>query len=312
MAPDSDIQRYGEALAHITQIDQDLAADIAVKTGGRMKLVGDELSLSGAGYSRTGTKEQHIAVRALLLCLITYFRTPHHNIGRADAAVLTATKAAMKSKSILEINAEILQYTRLNAKSHAGLVAAADLVDHLGGVVDPLTRIRGNTSLSNAPVCYHGVAAWLFEAGYVSKRWYAKEGSQLTGQTARNYLGTGKVKTRDEWHTIPQGHLFYIHKAGDFTTCHWGLSLGGGRAVGCNNTDGSPGQADLFYDGGGVNYYGKFQFRALCDILNSNNKYKLSRNDGDQIEPKIVMYDNPAGDNIVVRDIDPITEVAYY
>src|SRR6266513_4442116 len=70
----TDQQRYDQALAHIKTVNLDLGNEVNTKIGTDAVDVGKALSLGGAGYSRSGTADQHTAVRALLLCQIAYFR----------------------------------------------------------------------------------------------------------------------------------------------------------------------------------------------------------------------------------------------
>ena len=112
------------------------------------------------------------------------------------------------------------------------------------------------------------------------------------------HLGDGAVVDKADWHTIPRGYLWNIHRVGDKTTCHWGLSLGDNVAAACNNTDESP-TKKLAYEFGNT-FYGRFNFRDICDVLNGTDKYGHSGTDA------------PTKTNIVVRQVNPLTVASYY
>jgi len=124
-----------------------------------------------------------------------------------------------------------------------------------------------------------------------------------------------------DWGAIPPGYIFNIHKKGDPTTCHWGVTLDNGRAVGRNNT-GESVEGGLTYEAGGRSQYGIFAFRDICRVLNVDRRYRIGRqvkvSDGTASSraeqwtmsvPGMTRYeerDDPSGINIVVRRIDPV------
>ena len=72
----SNLERYQQTVAYIkANIDDGLGTDIGTIITDKKK-AGKEISLSGAGYNKVGTADQHMAVRALMLCQIAYFRPP--------------------------------------------------------------------------------------------------------------------------------------------------------------------------------------------------------------------------------------------
>jgi hypothetical protein len=200
--------------------------------------------------------------------------------------------------------------------------------------VTEYSRTRADTNVGTGPVCYNGTSTWLFAAGFVSRRWLAKEGSEMLDRTARLYLGEGAlIGGRDQWDNIPRGHIFHIHKNGDQNTCHWGVSLGNGRAAACNNTaqapqrnqDGSkvrqptttgrpglPIETNLHFEGTGSPTYGVFQMDELCDILNRTSKYMVGTLDKTDPTADYVESNHPSGCNIVVRHVDPERQNNWY
>lgn len=327
--------RFMAAMAHVNTISQALASDIATKTVLWRDAEKDLLSLGGGGYWRSGSTDQHTAVRALLLCTLCYFRPPHAAMELANAEALKSIRDAMQGKAIAVINAEILLYVRAVNPTKDGLALAAQTVCNATGTVTAYSRTRAETNVGTGPVCYNGTSTWLFAAGFVSRRWLAREGSQMLDTTARQYLGLGElIGGRAQWSTIPKGHIFHIHKTGDMNTCHWGVSLGAGRAVACNNTaqapmrndDGSkirlppapgrmlgiPRESNLTFEGTGNPTYGVFQMAELCDILNRTSKYMVGTLDRDDPTADWVESNSLTGCNIVVRHVDPTTAANWY
>ena len=291
----TDQERYNEAVAHIKKLDGALGADVQSKIGPKQLNAGQEISLAGAGYWHTGTPEQHTAVRAYLLCLLAYFRTPYSKIDWCSNVAMDTARTRLKNKSPQQVNQEILLFLKKPSATYADLMAAALRVKYDTGSVDPIARTREDTNVGANPICYNGVATWLFASGFVSKRWLANKGMDLKGSTASLYLGDGDEVPEDRWGSIPAGWIWNVHKAGDNTTNHWGISLGGGRAVACNNTDESHG-VKLIYEPGGRSQYGIFDLINACDVMRRNAKYL----------PPDTAY-NPAVANIVVRELNPLT-----
>ncbi|HLQ45961.1 MAG TPA: hypothetical protein VK137_14575, partial [Planctomycetaceae bacterium] len=150
----TDQQRYDQALAHIKTVNLDLGNEVNTKIGTNAVDVGKALSLGGAGYSRSGTADQHTAVRALLLCQIAYFRPPHANQVFASKLQLDTTRSDFLGKSLAVVNAEIGYFMKGANPSLNGLASAAETICHVTGNVDNLRRTRNDTNVSNNPVCY--------------------------------------------------------------------------------------------------------------------------------------------------------------
>lgn len=300
----TDQERFNEAVLYLSGLNVRLADDISHTITNKLQ-AGQQISLGGAGYWNTGTPEQHQAVRAYLLCVIAYLRPPHAHQIHTTQADLDRLRTNLKRKSVGQVNQEILYFVRKDAPTLLDLANAALHVNKPTGVVEVLTRDRADDNVGANPVCYNGVKTWLFAAGFVSKRWLAKEGQQLDGNCANRYLGDGVELRPDEWDSIPEGYMWNIHKKNDKTTCHWGVSLGNDKAVACNNTDGSlaPGGklVILNYEPGTNSAYGKFKFTDICTVCNWNVKYQGKGGAND-----------PSGYNIVVRKIDPRTVPAFY
>jgi hypothetical protein len=331
---DSD-KRFAKALTYLSNLSAELGHDVTTKTAQWTADQKDLISLSGSSAWRTGSDEQHIAVRALLLCTMVYFRPPHAAMQLVDDAALKLIRDKMLGKTRAFIDDEIRLYVRAPAPSKDDLAAAAERVCYPIGTVTGYLRTREDTNLGNGPVCYNGTSTWLFAAGFVSRRWLAKEGSQMLDKTARGFLGEGAlVGGRDQWGNIPRGHIFHIHKTGDQNTCHWGVSLGSGRAAACNNTaqaperngDGSkvrmpstttgklgvPRESNLSFEGSGNPTYGVFRMAELCDILDRTSKYMVGTLDKNDPSADWVESNHPSGCNIVVRHVDPERQVIWY
>ena len=309
-------ERYQQAIDYIAALDAGLGADVAkaieaqVDDGGAKEDAllgaGAEISLKGAGFWNKGTKDQHAAVRALLLCILAYYRPPYAAQEYASAFVLGQVRTGARNTSKMQVDAHILEFLPLANPTLDDVATAAEQVKEVRGVVDYLQRRRSEIQVSSAPVCYHGVLSWLFTAGVVSKRWLAKKAMTITAYTANAYLGDGVVLDDPaDWARIPRGYLWNIHRAGDKTTCHWGVSLGDGRAAACNNTDESPFKK-LAYETDlagrvGDTFYGVFNMAEICEVLAGTVKYGHSGSSA----PK-------RPDNIVVRAINPLREDSYF
>lgn len=285
-------ERFDEAVDYLKAIDKGLATDVVKKIGDDSDTAGADISLSGAGYWKKGSDDQHAAVRALLLCYVAYFRKPHCDDNMASNKALDVIRKAMLGKKEAVVNEEIMLFLPTSKPTLKGLAASAEVVNELSDVFNPFSRTRKDKTVSQNPICYNGVLAWLFHAGFVSKRWLAKEGLQLKAANANAFLGDGKVVKEDKWDQIPLGYLWNVHRVGDKETCHWGVSLGDDVAVACNNTDASL-VATLDYIKGNTKY-GKFKFSEICVVLNSHFKYG---HEGKQ---------KPTKTNIVVRQINPL------
>lgn len=310
-------ERYDEAIDYLTALNPVLGADVGQKILAQaddadhatdtVLGVGKEISLKGAGFWNTGTKGQHGAVRALLLCQVAYFRPPHAPQAFASPEVLASTRTRCLNLSETQLRTEILEYLPAATPALDDLASAAETVKDVTGVVDHLQRRRTDTNVSSAPVCYHGVCSWLFASGFVSKRWLARAANTLNAYTCNTHLGDGIVlDDADEWEDIPRGWIWNIHRKGDKTTCHWGVSLGGGFAVACNNTDESPFMKLEYETDGqtgrkGDTFYGVFKMEDICSCVNGTVKY------GHASKSKPTME----GQNIVVRAINPLHQ-AYY
>jgi len=298
----TDGERYKDALDFLKTVTGSLGAEVEAKTGGKKTQVGAELSLEGAGYWYSGSNDQHSAVRALLLCHIAYFRPPHAQQEFAGKYYLDLTRKECHGKSKAQVIEEIRYYEKGTNPSHKGLADAACRVNKVEGVVDRLMRTRKDVNVSGNPICYDGVVSWLFAAGFISKRWLAKEGNDMQAAKVNGYLGNGEEVDKDHWDSIPQGYIWNIHRVNDKTTCHWGVSLGDGIAVACNNTDESP-TKKLEYlpsDPAGNTQYGKFRMADICEVLNGTVKYGHHGKDA------------PTATNIVLRKVNPLQQLSYY
>lgn len=299
----TDATRYDQALAHVKGINLALGTDINTKVGVNAAAVGAELSLKGKGYWSHGDN-RNMALRALLLCHIAYFRPPHGSTNVATFEAVDAMKRDCHGKSLNDLNAKIREFLIDDNASLNGLVNASNRVSVLSGTVDYFKRSRTDTNIGKSPICYDGVVNWLFTAGFVSKKYLAKEALDMHATRSNLYIGQGQPVTRQNWNQIPLGYIWNIQRKGDPSTCHWGLSLGNGRAVACNNTAGSPfyGLVNLQPPAPAGMAYGKFDLEELCLVLNSDLKY--GHRGGKTA---------PASDdvNIAVRQINPLTAGCY-
>jgi len=300
----TDNERYDQALAYIATINVALSTQINTYIDINKAAVGAELSLAGSGYWKSGSTAQHIAVRALLLCHIAYFRQPHAKMDYASPFMLDITRRWCVGKSLAAITGEIRLYLPAADPKLTDLADAAIRINEVIGVVERIERKRTDTNVSTNPICYDGVVSWLFSAGFISKRWLAKEANDMHASKVNGYLGNGLVVPKEEWGNIPLGYIWNIHREGDKTTCHWGVSLGDGQALACNNTDESNFKKLAYINGPsgrpGDTKYGRFLLADICEVLNGTLKYG-------HVGPLA-----PIGTNIVVRKINPTAIDTYY
>ena len=104
------------------------------------------------------------------------------------------------------------------------------------------------------------------------------------------HVGDGAVVDRRDWGLIPKGYVWNVHRVGDKSTTHWGVSVGNDTAIACNNTDSSPAKKLVYIRGN--THYGKFKFSEICEVLNGTVKYGHTGT-------------GAPGENIVVRAFDP-------
>jgi len=290
-------QRYAESIAYLKKIDSPLGAEVDRMLGPKVMTVGTEISLARSGFWNPLAGDKHDAMRALLLCYIAYFRTPHCKMDWASTQMLDQIKSKFVNKSKSDIDTEIRYFIQDPARTPQALAHAAETHNLVSGVPDYLNRTRKDKELGANPVCYNGVFLWLFVSGFVSKRWLAKEANELDANSANRILGDGQVVGQDRWNSIPRGYIWNIHRTGDKTTCHWGVSLGNDRAAACNNTDESP-TMKLAYETGDTKF-GIFKFSEICTLLERHSKYGYSPG-------------GAASGNITVRAFDPTTITTYY
>ena len=80
----TNLERYTQAIDYIKQnIDRPLADKLSQKANAKKELLGKAISLHGGGFWHTGTKEQHKAIRALLLCQQVYLKPPECDSDKA-------------------------------------------------------------------------------------------------------------------------------------------------------------------------------------------------------------------------------------
>lgn len=115
-------------------------------------------------------------------------------------------------------------------------------------------------------ICFHALTYWLFKAGFTSEHWLTRNGARLIANTANNILGQGEVVTPGEEHLIPAGWLFNIHKDGDQTVCHWGVSMGDGWAVAVNTTPAEREDTAVVFRNEGNNFYGEFTLTSSVEV----------------------------------------------
>ena len=308
----SDKDRYDNAVAYLAKVDAELSQSVQQWTRGREKSAGGKLSLGGKSWDPD--KEKREATRALLLCIIAFFGSPH-NAGDVTALdfYVTSTRDDCRAKTRTQLLDELRCYLTLADSTLEGLARAADTVKKPETTNYLPKRLRTDLTVGPNPICYDGVFNWLFVAGFISRRWLGKHGADIHAETIHKYLGDGEIVPVSDWSKLPRGYIWNIHKTTDRATCHWGVSLGNGLAAACNNTD----EGQLKYVEGDTKY-GQFVFTELCAVLETTEKYAgKNRVVGQPVDAEPTRKDKekavvrqPAGTHITVRSYSPLSGAA--
>jgi hypothetical protein len=307
--PKTDRGRYDDAVAYLAKFNVGLSQRVKEVTRGRERNVGGKLSLGGKSWD--ADEEKREATRALLLCIIAFFGSPH-NAGDTSGLdfYVTTMRDDCRTKTRAQISEELRCYLILSDATLEGLARAAETVKKLDTIKYFPMRLRTDVNVGRSPICYDGVFNWLFAAGFISRQWLGKHGGDIHAETIHKFLGDGQKLAVSEWGKIPRGYIWNISKTTDRATCHWGVSLGDGLAAACNNT----GQGQVKYLEGNDSY-GQFVFTELCAILETTEKYagknrvvELRGDAGAETKEKQrVVVAQPAGTYIEVRSYSPLS-----
>jgi len=249
-------QRVDESIDYIKK---NISPILATKFNGINKEVaGKQISLKGHHYMPIGWGDQHKAVRALLLC---------HQHFLDVYAFPDLAKTFYKSKPKKEIDKYISAFVKqtptaemLAQKAEGYILNQAKLDYH--------NRKREDSQISgSAIVCYTGVMLWLFQAGFLTLKGF--KNNQVNVNNCNQILGNGIRWDIEKINQIPRGHIWNF-QGGSKSVCHWGVSLGNGRAAGTNNTisetvDGR--KVSVKFEGSGGMVYGKFDLKSQFDVL---------------------------------------------
>lgn len=296
--------RYADAVRYLESVDDELATAVKTLGLGRESTLGGMISLGGKSYNADA--DHRAATRALLLCIATFFGKPHASSDEALNYYLTEARTRYKAKTKTQVDAEFEFYAVRDDVSLDGMVLAATTVKSSGPVEFAPFRLRTDTNVGPSPICYDGVFNWLYAAGFISRRWLG--GVTIHASTIHQHLGDGQIVSPTDWDKIEKGYIWNIYKKTSRDTCHWGVSLGVGRAAGCNNT----GQGRVKYEDTGKDAYGVFDFVELCKVLETTEKYrgvnqKVSKGvvDG-PLAATTSSKDEPLGSFIEVRKYNPL------
>lgn len=301
MAGKTDQQRFDDAINYLGGVDHALAADVRLKLAGKTLEAGREISLEGMGYWQSGSDAQHNAVRALILCQKAYLTPPYFK-GFFIGFEKDRTKQFWRGKPENAVKEAIKCYLPKPGATYQTLVQAAKMVNETSGNFDFYTLTRESRNLGANPICFSAVRMWLFKAGFVSIRWLASTGFDLTANSANQILGDGQVIPLSKLDQIPAGHIFNFHAPESKPTCHWGLSIGNGLALAANTHQQILQSVRVNFITGN-SFYGEFKLAESYDVC----KWKYARQD-DLLRLK-VMGELP---EITIRDIDPTQVPTYF
>jgi hypothetical protein len=287
-------QRSREEVGEELALEDDEEVDPTMKAK-----VGKELSIEGKGYWRHGSKNQHKAVRALVLCHQAFLRAPYA-LGTDGAPFNYNIKPEVTKPFFLKKNEEAVKcalrcYLTVPGATRAQLAQVATDIQNPQGEMTWETMTRDTDPFPTMRVCFDALKMWLFKAGFVSLRWLSQTGPGMTAQTVNAMLGDGIVIQDGQLPNMPSGYLFNFHRAGDKAVCHWGVSLGGGWAAGSNTQADWPGASAPVNFRSGGSTYGEFTLASSLEVC--KHKYKQPK------EPSAPM---------TIRQIDPTAVTTYF
>jgi len=297
----TDQQRFDDAMKYLATVDQGLATEVKQLLVSRVLEAGKDISLEGMGYWSSGNDAQHNAVRALILCQKTFLTLPYFK-GFFVGFEKDKTKQFWRGKPESAAKEAIRCYLPKVGATHQSLINAAKMVNETTGNFDFYTLTRDSRNLGANPICFSAVRLWLFKAGFVSIRWLASTGFDLTANSANTILGNGQVIPLSKLNQIPPGHIFNFHAPESKETCHWGLSIGNGLALAANTHQQIlQSQPVRFITGN--SFYGQFLLSESYDVC----KWKYARQE--ELLRFKVMGELP---EITIRDIDPAVVATYF
>jgi hypothetical protein len=286
----SDTERYDQALDYIRKkLSNDLADWIARETGGKKKdkkTLGGAISLSGFGFDKVGTPDQHMALRGLLLCQNVFLdvRALKEELGKN----CKKTKDYFKNRSESQIKDAIRCYTRTPLVTLAQFAQTARDISDMSGDFNYYSRTRADAgNWGGTTNCYGAVKVWLFKSGLCSMPWMLRKGSELTAYTCNQIIGDGDIVAEKDIDGIPEGMVFNIHDSVDSAICHWGVCLGHGIAAASNTTAGGMSDSGPIFVKfeSGSSPYGVFELLTsvnVCKCIYKSKKVVLKVTDPTQ------------------------------
>ena len=304
MAGRTNTERYDQALSYIkTNVSPTLGESIERKSAANKDKIGGALSLAWHGFKNAGTKQQHMALRGLLMCQNVILDpkkyenpagTSNKNATNYLGKSCRNTIEFFKSKSEDEICKAIQSYTRLSNVTLKQFAQSARDLTNMGGDFNlcSVTREQG-TNWGGTTNCYGAVKVWLFKSGLCSLPWMLDEGGELNAYSCNQIIGNGNIVAEEDIDKIPEGMIFNIHDSADPAICHWGVCLGGGKAAASNTNAGamgSKGAVFVNFDPPGNTAYGLFTLKSSVDVCKA-------------------VYHSHA---VVLRVSNPLASAAYY
>jgi hypothetical protein len=298
------LERYNDSMDYI---NEKISTALYIRLGGAANALdksalGDAISLSGASYWRHGSKDQHRAVRALLLCQKVFLNPPYAKDQLGQPFTYYGDAGEVKTLYLKQTEAVVQNalkcYAPKATANRQDLIDAASDQRADNSNLDFMTLTREIDPFPRMQICFDAVRMWLFKSGFVSIAWLANRGTQMVAQTANDMLGNGVKVTLNDLATFPAGYMFNFHRKGDKAVCHWGISLGGGWGVAANTSSTAGSGTDRkdvnFQWGDGV--YGKFRLIESYEVC--ARKYRLLGRE--------TLAD------MVIRKIDPTAVTSYF
>jgi hypothetical protein len=273
------------------EVDEALRGNINDEAAGAL------ISLHGDHVA--GSDDKRRALRALLLCQRAFLNGPYS--AGADGGpfiynnVPRSPIAEYRWSFESTVREAISCYQRRLHPTRHDLARDAEAIRAPQGGLTWETLRRSTTPFPAMPVCFDALKMLLFKSGFVSIRWLARTGPTMTAQTVNAILGQGVVVSEAALATMQPGYLFNFHRAGDMAVCHWGVSLGRGKAAGANTHaawPGAPAPVNFF---SGDSRYGIFTMRSSYDVC----RFKYGLHGQGRAE-------------VTIRQIDPEAVLTYF
>lgn len=295
------VERFNETISYLGTISPEMAHAVQVKLTSSVEQVGRTISLEGHGYWNSG-KQQHKAVRGLLLCQLAY---PSPWVKTKDPWDPADTLTHYRDKSEENVKDAIRCFLAIKNQSATKLADTARRVSIMSGGGERWYQRSRQSNVVGERTCYAAIRTWLFQGGFVSLRWISTVAIDSGFERDPNMvLGMGVEVPPNQIGTIPRGHIFNFHAPTKRAMSHWGVSTGNGKAIACNTTSADMnGNLEVDFQSGNTTY-GEFDLASCYAVC----RWKYAT--GMQVETAKRNQTLPP--DITIRAIDPTLVTTYF